>query len=287
MKKIELIKGNKKYSIIVNHIKFLCGPNYDLKYRLMNILRQSLTKIESSEYQIENNLEVKTLIDDSPIKKNTILFEVNQYFDLTTELKLQAKSLIGKYYETYLKENIHFDTISTINSLFELFSNQINDDENKLYVHFLEMNNKQLMKLLIPEIFIDDCYANMYDLNYEETIIFQLKLISYIVNKNPTQSYIVILDIPQMTERIQKHLEYSDNLITFVLLYQPIEITMIEDFGICYSTYTDMADEEYIYENIVERLPIYLNLREVYQLMELIICNEQNERTNYIIDLIK
>lgn len=287
MKKIDFYKGNKHYSLIVNQIKYLCGPNYSLKYELMNMLRQVMNKVDISENQIEHYGNIRVTIDDSSIKKDVILYEINQFYDLMNDLKMQSKSFISKYFETYLNQNHQFDNFYTIKCLFETISLEMNELSSNLKIDFVELTNKQLIKLMLPYLMIEENRSNQYDFNYEDLILFQLRLIRYIAEKNPIKNYIVIVDIPVITNKINENLIRLENVMTFVLTDNALNVNDITEFSLFYSNIIDFADEQFIFDNIYEQLPIYLELEEVYNLMKLIIKKEYNERTNIIIDIIK
>lgn len=288
MKKLKLTDNKKSYEIIVEKVKFLYGDNYSLKYEISKILKQVISRNSLSENQIENDINFSIEINDKIYKTKSTLFEVTANYDLTTDLKMQTKSLILKYYETYLKCNNISDYVLMINSMLKTLAMELNQDDLMLNAMFVDMNEKQLLKLLIPYLIKDEYQSNMFDLTYEEIILFQIKTIRYITENNFDQFFFIIIDIPVLTNEIIKEIYYtSNNTIIFVYTNQSLEMKNYQDFCICISSILDLASEETIYEEIINRFPYYVDFEEVIAIMKKIIHKEYDERTNLVLKMLK
>ena len=133
------------------------------------MIKQFFQKTES-EYRSENNLEAKILMDGEAVSNKRMLFlEINPYDSLIEDRKLSSKSLVLKYLEKKLQDKIYFDTIRTLDILFQSLAEEANDDNLK--IAFNEMNFKQLLKIL-EAYFSDDFQKDEFDLSYEDVILF-------------------------------------------------------------------------------------------------------------------
>ena len=93
-------------------------------------------------------------MDGEAVSNKRMLFlEINPYYSLMEDCKLNSKSLVLKYLEKKLQDKIYFDTIRTLDILFQSLAEEANDDDLKITFH--EMNVKQLLKIL-EAYFSDD-----------------------------------------------------------------------------------------------------------------------------------
>ncbi|MFR6361866.1 hypothetical protein [Amedibacterium intestinale] len=153
MNKITIGNGSNSIDIQMDHKKYIIGNNMQEKRNLELMIKHFFQKTES-EYRSENNLEAKILMDGEAVSNKRMLFlEINPYYSLMEDCKLNSKSLVLKYLEKKLQDKIYFDTIRTLDILFQSLAEEANDDDLKITFH--EMNVKQLLKIL-EAYFSDD-----------------------------------------------------------------------------------------------------------------------------------
>ena len=196
MNKITIKNGNKKYDITINRVKYVFSSNQD-EFKIKQSFRNYFSK-NKSEFRKENGNSNKVLFNDKDLDvKRTLFVEINSNFSINEDCKLNSKSLILKYLELRLQDMEYFDTINTINLLFESLSEELKD-ENGLNTLFDSMDYKHLSKLINPYYF-DELQKDEYDLTFEELLLFQIKLIKYIsLNNNFYEYIIVFIDLDEV-----------------------------------------------------------------------------------------
>lgn len=288
MRKITINNLSRNYEFAVSQIKYFCGENYQMKFEIINALKQNINHISLSERQKESIFEINLKINDKLWKEKTVLFEVNQHFDLMNDIKLQSKSLILRYYETVLEMLSLQDELLTLNTMFKVLENLINRDEQIIHAKFPEMNEKQIIKLVQAILIKEEMQSNIFDFSYEELILLQLEILEYIVNNHFEITYFIIVDIPHLTEKIVNVFsKFNDNVIILIFTNEVMRVENISDYCLCFSNLIDLADEEKIYENVINIFPLYIDYEEVINEMKNIISKNINSRTNLLIDLIK
>ena len=125
MNKITIDNGSNSIDIQMDHKKYIIGNNMQEKRNLELMIKQFFQKTES-EYRSENNLEAKILMDGEAVSNKRMLFlEINPYYSLIEDCKLSSKSLVLKYLEKKLQDKIYFDTIRTLDILFNLLQKKL------------------------------------------------------------------------------------------------------------------------------------------------------------------
>ena len=98
MNLLTLKKGNKRYDLQINNIKYCIGNDFEEKYNFVNILKEVFLLSKESEYSINNSGQAQVLINDKEIKVKEISFyQINHHYSITNDLKLTAHSLIARY----------------------------------------------------------------------------------------------------------------------------------------------------------------------------------------------
>ena len=119
MNKLTLSNGWEKTDLIIQKNKIILGQNILQKYKIKQILKAYFNGADS-EFRKENNIELTIKLDDEQLQlKRTGYFEVNDNYSITDDCKLGTKSILLKYFETILDDSILFDSINTIDILFE------------------------------------------------------------------------------------------------------------------------------------------------------------------------
>lgn len=253
MNQINIYNNESSFVFQINKVKYMLGFNYLLKYQFLQIIRQFYTRMNSEkreEYGIVNHI----LVDNEEINpRSSMLWEIKDTYSLTEDLKLGAKSLMTMYLETKMQNTLYFDTMNTIEILFNSLEEEINDND-EINVLFNSINAKTLLKFMKAIIRAEDLQLDEYDLSCEQIIMLQIKMIMYIMqhkvfNSNP----IVIVHISVLTQEINEAIWNIPNVCVFIFMdeYNPIintkYITLFE------SNFVDCGDLESIYQIVDQR----------------------------------
>ncbi len=272
MKRLKIQEGSREWSIDVHNFKLLIGNNIEQKYQVNSVLRNCLNKLSTSEFAMENQRKRYCYLNEKLIDtKQWKYFEINQFFDLETDMKLGTKSLILKYLETFADEIEESETFETLKILFDSFGKEFFTDntgiefQNKTLNFSLDTFTKSIIfKSLIPIISCDEFSCNSADLSYKEIILLQLKLISQIAKKSFDKGVIAYCSIPQITSEIEKCL-CSINLDNLILLVDTNTLLDVDSsyYSIFSTNYLDLANEEMVLDKIME-LPFHIEKENLY-----------------------
>lgn len=245
MNNIIVKKGNKTYSLNIDKIKYCIGFNYLEKFHFKQIIIESLNNIKESEYSINNSGQAKIFINEKELDCKKVQFvSLSENYSIVDDLKLSTKSLIAKYLEALMSQVEYVDTINSINILLESFGNELDND--LIESRFITYTPKLFLKILLPIFIKNSECANEYDLDYNECILFQLKMIDYISRNNHLNTYICLLDIPLLTREIKEYLDKM-NCIVIVLLDKYNVVPDIKDIYLFDRIVIDLSEEEAIY----------------------------------------
>lgn len=229
MRKLRFICGKIIKEMQIDYIKVIKGNDFHLKYLLYQTIRSCILN-KKSEYTLEQ-CNKEFLIDNELCKfKSDQLFDVHPYFNLGDDLKMGTKSLSYKYLMSILSTNDYFESINTINLLFQSLQNELNNSDDNYKFEINELNDQLLCKILKPFYLINDYETNMYDFNYEDMIIYQLKLIEQIINISHKE-YILLLNIHKLTHNI------LDILLSFkhtIIIVFAVETEYLDDIKMMY-----------------------------------------------------
>lgn len=252
MNKITVKKGNEQYDIIIDDYKIFLGSNFNIKFDIIRTFIKCFNYVKLSEFSEECNIP-KILFNDVILKnKDVMYYHVSPYFSLNDNFKLTTKSLVAKYLETILNDNEFFDTINTINILFESLESEI-ANSSIIKTKFNTLVSKQLLKLLTP-YFIDNGYSkDEYDMTLEEIILFQLKLLEAISIKNNEVNFILItIEIPYITEQIFQQIKHMKNCYIMIFTNEAIANIDLKKYCLCQNIFLDIADENQFYQIICD-----------------------------------
>ena len=253
MNQINIYNNESSFVFQINKVKYMLGFNYLLKYQFLQIIRQFYLRMNSEkreEYGIVNHI----LVDNEEINPRcSMLWEIKDTYSLTEDLKLGTKSLVTMYLETKMQNTLYFDSMNTIEILFNSLEEEINDND-EINVLFNSINAKTLLKFMKAIIRKEDLQLDEYDLSCEQIIMLQIKMITYIMqhkvfNSNP----IVIVHISELTQEINEAIWNIPNVCVFIFMdeYNPIintkYITLFE------SNFVDCGDLESIYQIVDQR----------------------------------
>ena len=287
MNKLTIIKGNEEYGILVSNYKFLYGNNEDTKFDIARTLERYFKKIKPSEYGEEyHNIPIVKLNDKEINTKNKLFFHVHKNYLLSADFKLATTSLILRYLETLLSNDLFVDTINTINILFESLSQEI-ADQSVMAGSFNTMVPKQLLKLFSPLYLDDDVFKDEYDLSISEIIILQLKMIKYIAENNKKiERVYVYLEVPYLTSEIIDNIKI-DNIIILISSNDTFLDLDMSNYYICERKCFDLASETDVYENICDNGFALLDLKEGMSYMKEYLFNKSGHNVDFIKKIIK
>lgn len=281
MNKITIKNGNNKYDITINRVKYVFSSNQD-EFKIKQSFRNHFSK-NKSEFRKENGNSNKVLFNDKDLDvKRTLFVEINSDFSINEDCKLNSKSLILKYLELRLQDMEYFDTINTINLLFESLSEELKD-ENGLNTLFDAMDYKHLSKLINP-FYFDELQKDEYDLTFEELLLFQIKLIKYISLKNNFYEYIIVfIDLDEVTQNLIQQINTLSNcyIICFSKKYV---LEMSDDAAIIENEVFDLSNIEEVYAYFYQKSSNILPIEEVRLYMKQYIIDKYTYKKIDIID---
>lgn len=270
MIKIKSVNAQHKYEISIEDIKYLMGPNRLQKEDFMNQIKRIFYKLDNSEYAYEQKTNTTTTIDEKAIKLKTWrLLDIHAHINLNQEISLGSKSMMHQYVEMLLRDVEYMEEINTINLLFEQIAIQLSEkmiefNQINIDAKFEQMTQKQLIKLLELRFISENQLMDYLDLNYEARILFQIKMAESIAEKNELLKYLVFVDIPKMTVKIQEELSNIrlDNMFVIVLVEEKInvEIRNCSYFG---KRNIDFSDDISIYNDLIMEIDQVYNLDEM------------------------
>lgn len=281
MNKITIKNGNNKYDITINRVKYVFSSNQD-EFKIKQSFRNYFSK-NKSEFRKENGNSNKVLFNDKDLDvKRTLFVEINSDFSINEDCKLNSKSLILKYLELRLQDMEYFDTINTINLLFESLSEELKD-ENGLNTLFDAMDYKHLSKLINPYYF-DELQKDEYDLTFEELLLFQIKLIKYIsLNNNFYEYIIVFIDLDEVTQNLIQQI--NSLLNCYVICFSKnYVLEMSDDATIIENEVFDLSNIEEVYAYFYQKSSNILPIEEVRLYMKQYIIDKYTYKKIDIID---
>lgn len=281
MNKITIKNGNNKYDITINRVKYVFSSNQD-EFKIKQSFRNYFSK-NKSEFRKENGNSNKVLFNDKDLDvKRTLFVEINSDFSINEDCKLNSKSLILKYLELRLQDMEYFDTINTINLLFESLSEELKD-ENGLNTLFDAMDYKHLSKLINPYYF-DELQKDEYDLTFEELLLFQIKLIKYIsLNNNFYEYIIVFIDLDEVTKNLIQQI--NSLLNCYVICFSKnYVLEMSDDAAIIENEVFDLSNIEEVYAYFYQKSSNILPIEEVRLYMKQYIIDKYTYKKIDIID---
>lgn len=281
MNKITIKNGNNKYDITINRVKYVFSSNQD-EFKIKQSFQNYFSK-NKSEFRKENGNSNKVLFNDKDLDvKRTLFVEINSDFSINEDCKLNSKSLILKYLELRLQDREYFDTINTINLLFESLSEELKD-ENGLNTLFDAMDYKHLSKLINPYYF-DELQKDEYDLTFEELLLFQIKLIKYIsLNNNFYEYIIVFIDLDEVTQNLIQQI--NSLLNCYVICFSKNYVSEMNDnVAIIENEVFDLSNIEEVYAYFYQKSSNILPIEEVRLYMKQYIIDKYTYKKIDIID---
>lgn len=267
MNLITIKNGNNTWNFEVEHNKYIVCNSNDY-YPILQAIRLFTSK-EKSEYRTENSFKLKIMKNEKEIDvKNNLFIEISDSYSLIEDRKLTTKSLMLKYLEAKLQNQSYFDTIGTIDILLESLAEEMNEDDS-LNVQFNSAGYKQLIKMLTP-FYVDDLQKDEFDLNYDQVILFQLKLIEYIAqNNNKYDNIIIYGHINNISAKVIEKLKKLNNSIQLIFTNNYMENMNIREVALYEQSLMDFSNIEQFYIEYSQKSFQQYSLQEVeYMIIE-------------------
>ncbi|HOI46163.1 MAG TPA: hypothetical protein PLR26_00365 [Bacilli bacterium] len=220
-----------------------------------------------------------------------MMFDVNGDFDVTTDLKLGSKSITLKFYETILK-NIEFDeNLVTINGMLNVLNSEINNMEKieldgiEVVSRNLELNSKNIIKLLNSGLLKEGLESNQYDLSFQEIICLQLSIIHKIAQGNSDKITLILLEAPYLDTVMIRHIKQINCKNLYILIntnyfHTPIEIS--DYLLITKDIIVDFANEDDIYNKIIMEMNSHYEVNEINDKLVEIITGSHSKFTDQL-----
>lgn len=279
MNLITIKNGNDTWDFEVEQNKYIVCDSNDY-YPILQAIRLFTSK-EKSEYRTENNFKLKIMKNEKEIDvKNNFFIEISDSYSLIEDKKLTTKSLMLKYLEVKLQNQSYFDTIGTIDILLESLAEEMNEDDS-LNVQFNSAGYKQLIKMLTP-FYVDDLQKDEFDLNYDQVILFQLKLIEYIAqNNNKYDNIIIYGHINNISAEIIEKLKKLNNSMQLIFTNNYKENMNIKEVALYEQSLIDFSNIEQFYIEYSQKSFQQYSLQEVeYMIIEYLKQNYTQKKTD-------
>jgi hypothetical protein len=275
MKKISIIHKNEKVEFSIGTFKYIIDSSMILKRMVIQVFHHYMFKLSESEYSEDNNYQYRLLLDDREINiRNANLFIIHPYMDFESDLKLRSNSLLKMYFESKLQDIDLDEDFQTLSLLFNDFSETINDrinvdeDDLQLRVDMVDLDNKQLIKLLTPLLVMNDSKINFDELVYDEQLKIWIKLIEETASLNRQKQFIVLVDVQTITKSVQVRLEKQDlDNLSFIVFTNPPIKSDLENLLLSNTQITDLNNDQAIYENITLKKPSLNSLDSTKKLL--------------------
>jgi len=251
MNLIRITNGLQNWEFQIGELKYILGSIGDF-YPLYQTIRLFCNK-DKSEFREENGIQAKIMLDEADLNvKHNLFLEITDLYSLNEDRKMNSKSLMLKYVELRLQDYDLFDTINTIDLLFQSLSEEINES-SVLKVVFDSIIGKQLIKLLTP-YYADEYQKDEFDVSRKELISFQIGLINYIaMNHKKYDNVFVFARLHHLDECMVEELRLVKNCKLIVFTDQYVSPMFLEDICLMQQTLIDFADMDVFYRGFMEQ----------------------------------
>lgn len=285
MKTLTIGNSQERINLIIEQQKWIIGNNQERKWHIKNLIKLYFSKIDSEERKENNNSPILEL-DSSPVDtKRTFYYEVNDMFSINEECKLGSKSILAKVFEARLNEMDLFNTVQTINILFESLSEEMEDEQFNIKVEFAQMVSKQLIKLMKP-YYIDELQKDEFDLSLEEIYLIQLQMIIELQKYYLYEEYIIVLDVKVITERMLDKINQLEDTYCLIFTDSLSKEKDVKNVALNEDVLLDFANSDHIYALFGEVNGIRMPYEEVEKMIEKYIEGTYTYESNGIINKI-
>lgn len=251
---LNIISHKVEFVIYIDHFKYLYIKDYNIKRGIINCLDGFFCKEKDSEFAIETKMTNKIFSDGKLINVNDFdYFKITENFDIKNELKLGTKTLFSRYLELKLEKIEYTENFQTLEYLLEDLNNilkeRIVEDISVLNLRInIELEKKQLLKLITLNIMKEELISNFLDISYYEIIELQLEML-LAITKEVSKKTIIAIDTPYIKESWLQFIKLFPKNV-YILLFpnalqyaQPKDVFILKD-----NIQIDLFDDNSLYE---------------------------------------
>lgn len=270
MDRLTFHTGTETVEFGIGTRKFLCGENVKWKYNVLKTLRQALGNIKDSEYAETHGMTKKMLLNGEDIKvKKSRFFTISQHYDFLEDMKLKTGSTMYLFLQEKLRDIEYTEEFNTLAILFKDFSETMNERITEdtglpftMDLQLTDLHLRQLLKMVSLSLQKDDKEAHPYDMDYEESIIFQLDLIIETASRDGENDYYGYLDVPLLTDKIIDKTESLPKNLRIIIPTRLHPAKRLEEVVIVERKTIDLADDVQLYEKITMSLSNHVELAD-------------------------
>lgn len=289
MIKLNIQTGTQKVSFSLGETTYFYGPNYDLKFDIIQTLRKHFFNVDQSEYDYEKEQTSRIFINDEALNiKKWKYYELTPMFNLETEFKLGSKSLMIQYVESNLVNIEYEEEVSSINILYqtlnELMTEKLNieDFEVEIEPKLIELSLKTIIKSLELKLLKEEHIASTHNLTYSEIMKFQIFIAKSIAKNNPHKHYIFKVDLPQLNKDIINSLKDVENAHFIIVNEHDILETPKENVIYFGKEIISFSDDVLLYEKIMLEYGSITTLDDLNIIIKQFLKKEDNKITRIL-----
>ena len=294
MNKFSFSYGQEAYLFGMNRIKYVVSHDANKTHRFMNLLRFIFNRLPSSEFQESNGISINAYFNDYIINvKEWDYFEVSSTYDMHSDFRLPTSSLLFKCLDALCEDIELLDELNTINILMNDVATALTDKAEEeglpLLIRNQDINKKQLLKLLEVILWNQEEYTFPIDMLYCDYIILQLKMAQALAKCKPDNKVLVFLDFTDYDEKISEYLKSIKEKNIHIVAYCGQVYSSCEDIHdvLFFKDKTvDFADEEKLYEEILNLYDGYIEYDELVEELFNIIKGKNSDRIDKVLSLL-
>ncbi len=290
MHRITLIKGNNKYTIDINNIKFVVGDNEATKFEIYQLLKSTFSKLVNSDYAIEFGGKHAAFFDDKPFdSKIWRFYEITPFFDIESDMKMGTKSLTNRYLESFadsLEQNETYTTLAILaKSLNEdFFENEptLSFGDKEMKFTFGGIPKSAIFKECNPSIICNELDMNAVDLAYDDIIRLQLGMISNLASEQTDRLHLVYCNAPSLSNSIKSYIfNQTKKNVFMIIATNEVPKCDVKDLLICAKHYVDFANDDLLLDLIME-LPFHIQKNELIETITSMISESKFDKDNHV-----
>lgn len=289
MIQIVIQTGTEKITLSLGDVTYFYGPNYDLKFNIIQTLRKHFFNVDQSEYDHEMGKVSSIYIDGEILNiKKWKYYELSPAFNLETEFKLGSKSLMIQYIESNLVNIEYEEEVSSINILYtvlgEIMSQKLNIENFNIEIEpsLIELSLKTIIKSLELKALKEEHIASSHNLTYSDLMNFQIHIAKSIAKQNPHKHYIFKVDLPNLNKDILVNLNEIENAHFIVVNEHCILETNRENVVYFGKQIVDFSNDIEIYEKIMLEYGSITTLDDLNIIINQFLTKKDNEITRIL-----
>lgn len=239
-------KTDHMFEMIIDKVKYVYNDDLLQYWTIKKAFFQMINKKQKSEYANENNIFPALYIDDEAANKYDEFFFVHSNFDIDDDFKLGTKSLVLRYLNTRLNcDNDILDNLYHLKTMLNYFASLLSDE--RFVVESSEDTNKLITRLMKVIYLKEEFYANASDLDLDELVCFQLRLINEA--KDVGKRTFVLVETPFLNSNIISQINAMDKC-HIIVLFNKVSSNTSFDNNLVVDT-LDLENEEKLYERMM------------------------------------